>query len=723
MKSQKQKRKMMLKEQIKERKEKLNNCRTYLKGQFFGIDEQIDALMDSIDSWYCGTEIVTKPIIVNLWGMTGTGKTDLIRKLVKYLGMENQFFERALDLDEEKMDDFHDTLQRDAFMIDFTKPNVFLLDEFQKFRTKSEDGGRLYDLKWQDIWTMFSDGKFFNNNMAMHAIGDVRCQIKEMEEMLKEEYEEQQRQLEEVEEPEESGSEPSGGMFIAQGPNGQQIARKYTGSGASLTEAFTDFRDNMLESMSEATNGLGWRFTKALKEYYTSKFKILNKEDQKKPPAPPKKVGYILARESKLRYGMVGEIKDLMVMEIPTFIEQLLDHLENDLESFQYWPILNKSLIVISGNLDPLYEKANDVDDPDADADQLWELTKDINLIDVKAYLGTLFYPEQVARMGNNHIIYPSLNKKAFEDIIEKELNTISRKCKENADINVTFDKSIIDLIYENGVFPSQGARPVFQTIRYLVEAKLPNFIIEAVNEGVGTINLSYEEESKCLVASGFKRKEKINPNINKIREDITEDEIANCSVHEAGHAISYAVLYGYAPLKILSKSITRSTAGYVRLHQHEQNKENIKKYLICALSGLAAEEIVFNKDLRSRGCVGDLSQATKLAMHFVRDYGMHSGHLGIYSDNFESYISDPTNSTGAAAQTLLNEAKDEAQKLLLEHKEFLKAVSMYLVENNGKISTKEFKHIAAEKANLLLKEAKTNERLTPPYKELLETF
>ena len=81
---------------IRERKDKLEELRTTLKKKFFGIDHEIDKIVESITTWYSMPDIITHPIIVNLWSLTGNGKTDLVRTLVDFLGFNNRFCEIQL---------------------------------------------------------------------------------------------------------------------------------------------------------------------------------------------------------------------------------------------------------------------------------------------------------------------------------------------------------------------------------------------------------------------------------------------------------------------------------------------------------------------------------------------------------------------------------------------------------------------------------------------------
>ena len=74
---------MISKEVIKEREKTLRDANKYLKTQFVGIDSIIDQFTESIKIWFLLPEVQSRPLIINLWGITGVGKTDLIRKFVK----------------------------------------------------------------------------------------------------------------------------------------------------------------------------------------------------------------------------------------------------------------------------------------------------------------------------------------------------------------------------------------------------------------------------------------------------------------------------------------------------------------------------------------------------------------------------------------------------------------------------------------------------------------
>jgi len=87
-------RKISMKERIRiirERRAKLQDTAKKLKGDFIGLDAIIDRVVASIEAWYCFPEAISSPVIVCLWGLTGVGKTQLVRNLVRYFEFDDRY--------------------------------------------------------------------------------------------------------------------------------------------------------------------------------------------------------------------------------------------------------------------------------------------------------------------------------------------------------------------------------------------------------------------------------------------------------------------------------------------------------------------------------------------------------------------------------------------------------------------------------------------------------
>lgn len=147
------------KKEIKRKKEVLAKCKIFLKKEFIGIDEIIDNLLDYIQIWYLMPEILNRPIIINLWGMTGVGKTDLIRKMVKFLEFQDRFVEIELsNIDQSNYETTVSQILNNNNLQD-EKPAIILFDEIQRFNTLDSDGEPLPQTKFTDFWELLSDGR------------------------------------------------------------------------------------------------------------------------------------------------------------------------------------------------------------------------------------------------------------------------------------------------------------------------------------------------------------------------------------------------------------------------------------------------------------------------------------------------------------------------------------------------------------------------------------
>lgn len=147
------------KEEIQKKKKKLDDCKAFLKKEFIGIDKIIDDLMEYLQIWYLMPEILTRPVVINLWGMTGVGKTDLVRKMVRFLDYQNRFVEIELSNTDETSwsKSVADIFQSNGLSDE--KPSIALFDEIQRFNTLDSDGTPVPQTKFTDFWELLSDGR------------------------------------------------------------------------------------------------------------------------------------------------------------------------------------------------------------------------------------------------------------------------------------------------------------------------------------------------------------------------------------------------------------------------------------------------------------------------------------------------------------------------------------------------------------------------------------
>ena len=593
-------------EEINTKKQRLEIIKVELKREFIGIDYIIEELVDYIQIWYLMPEILTRPIIVNLWGMTGVGKTDLIRKLVSKLDYQDRFVEVELSNGESTWNsNVSSILETNG--INNAKPAIVLFDEIQRFYTIDSEGKPLLNTRFQDFWELLSDGKLAKRD-AKESIDDY------LQRYL---YAAMQR---------------------------QKRRQKLKDAPPMPPDSMNS---NGISEDEEATVGV-WE-AQSLKKIFDLK-------------------------------ETVNEIAEMREEDVLMMMQQTRE------KKKVYEPINHsKTLIIISGNLDEAYSMANETGETDIEADIFRAYTEKITIVDIKNALSRKFKPEQVARFGNIHLIYKSLRKIDFEHLIQEELLKIIKKNKEHFGVDIEISQNFNQLIYQNGVFPVQGVRPVFSSITDIVEANLSKLLFEAFMGNLMHIAMDYDFDKKKIVAQlAGKRTIELDyvGKIDQIRRDNSPDMVANIAVHESGHAIVYGILLGLAPLQLKSRVASRYAQGFSFPHLIHLSKENIINKIKVFLAGGIAEEIVFGEEKATISRSFDREEATSMIMEYIRKYGFDKNFQAYYAHS-GPYSMD-LSVTDWAIERMIRDLTKETQEILEKNKEFLVFLSKELAKKGS---------------------------------------
>jgi len=158
-------------EEIIQKRQDLITATENLKKHFVGIDDIIDEVISNIEVWYIMPELLTRPVVVNLWGMTGVGKTDLIRRLIRELNFEKAYIEVQLDSGKGGAwgrDSIKSHIKQGGLTPE--EQGIVFLDEIQRFRSIDESGNMIDNDKFQDIWMLLSDGQFSDYGNQKHEL-------------------------------------------------------------------------------------------------------------------------------------------------------------------------------------------------------------------------------------------------------------------------------------------------------------------------------------------------------------------------------------------------------------------------------------------------------------------------------------------------------------------------------------------------------------------------
>ena len=535
---------IQLRADISERSAQLRHIGAELKTELFGIDEVIDRVMDTISAWYVLPEIISRPVIVNLWGLTGTGKTQLIRSLSKKLG----FYDRLIEV---QMDGYSNgggtsigSMLSDSAIAEGT-PGILVLDEFQRFRTVDHDGRERKVEHYMDVWGLLSDGKLPPN---ISFLGDMERRLAEAA------YRDEHKRV--------------------------------------GVKSDADEEDVVVGLFARTPRNELSKF--ALPPYQAQEFKATLK-----------------LKES--------------IMEIMTWSPQ---DLHSRLVAFTQDPHAwetdySKLLIFVCGNLDEMYaDAASRVEDCDTDADVFHAMTRKLSLIDVKRALSERFKPEQIARLGNNHVVYPSLNRSTYQKLIEVAVHGYLKEIEASSGLRFEVTDAVREQIYANSVFPTQGTRPVFSSVHGLMSAPLVDFTLWALEQGAGPgeeLTIDVEPDAGLLISRWGHRIHTVPVafEISKLRQRPDPDMRAVLAVHEAGQGLIYALLFKQAPQEIQINMATFS-GGYNSLKELKvKSRGNLLDAVRAGLStvnGVAPPAkiavLLTAPALRRSGCVPRLPAA-----------------------------------------------------------------------------------------------------------------
>lgn len=615
-----------LRAQLAQRNQQLQDVAAQLKTELFGIDAIIDRVIDSVRAWYVLPELVARPVIVCLWGLTGTGKTQLVRRLAQLLG----FYDRFVEV---QMDGFSNGAgMRGAQSISGMlgrsgvregEPGILALDEFQRFRTINAQRDEVRVERYQDVWALLSDGRL---PPALSLLGDIESSLAE----------------------------------------------------AAFDAERADADDAKL------------------------RFKLRSWEAQE------------LQRTLKLDEPLMEIMAwtpDQVQARLREFRERGQQHWETD---------YSRLLVFVCGNLDEMYEDlATSVDDCDSDADIFHALTGKLSVIDVKQALNQRFKPEQVARLGNEHVIYPSLSRRAYEQVIAQGCARYVRESEARCGLRFELADSVRAQIYANAVFPAQGTRPLFSSLHAILGTGLAKAALWAIERGAAPGDcVSLSADGRCLIAHWRGESGTVAEpfEINRLRQRTNADFRALLAVHEAGHGLVHALLFGMAPREI-KIHVASFEGGYNSYTSRKVwSRRNLLDSICTSLAGRAAELLVFGADLSSSGASSDLRKATRTAARMLRylGHGDRVGRVDVSTDS-EEHVCTDVESTNAAIEALLRSEHARATALIDSHREALLALVDELIAE-GQVTPERFAVVVG------LPLGRTEDALDP-YAESLAAF
>ena len=677
-----------LRSRIKTKGDDLEVVRAKLKSDFFGIDIVIDRVINSIKTWYTFPEFMNRPTIINLWGLTGVGKTALVRNLAKYLTLGDVFVE--VQMTSTKASGYYQgsiCSELTEANIDPKQIGILLLDEYQRFRTVLDNGEENNDETYKDIWALLSDGRFYNKADIKEDIINLLIGLSSRD---------------------------------SEDDIPETVANKAV-KALRATKVKTPTRATGKKAKKRASNAptalAKTELAKIKKDMESDRVRLMDGitmvNKNSKLGAVKNKIIKRSMWEAKRIKGLLKieeTVMDIMMMPSRDIMEKCHEALRNDtiFEGEAY----NKLLIFISGNLDEIYHGlCDETANATIDADIFHEQSKKLTFLDVKEQLLRRFKPEQISRMGNNHVIYPSLDKQTFVKIIHRKLQEAVKNVAESAPIELSYDDKVVQHIYTNSVFPTQGTRPVFSGVQTIFISKIPDILSLCVEYAAASANISIggtEEKPDMKLSLNtpngiLVRSLSIESPIVEVKNSLSDDAKMCVAVHEAGHAVVFAALFKKAPIQTVlnfagdatGRVLMSSIGEEVRTLEHN-------KALICIMyAGLVAERVIFPTAGNTTGGINDIASATKIASSLLRSNGLAStvpvySSVSKYADEDSPFYVMDTEFLDTQVRSICEQGYHAAEKLVREHAAGVRAVA-WALSNKESLGSQEVASILVQ--------------------------
>ena len=273
--------------------------------------------------------------------------------------------------------------------------------------------------------------------------------------------------------------------------------------------------------------------------------------------------------------------------------------------------------------------------------------------------------------------------------------------------------------IYANGVFPAQGTRPLFSSIHAILGAGLAKAALWALECGATPGDrVSLTADGRSLIAHWHGRSHPIAVpfEISRLRQRSNADFRALLAVHEAGHGLVHALLFGRAPQEI-KIHVASFDGGYnVYSSRKVWSRRNLLDAMCTSLAGRAAELLVFGPELSSSGAESDLRKATETAARMLRHlgHGTRIGRSDVSVDSEDNVCTD-VEATNAPIHALLRTEHARATQLIEDHRDTLLALVDELLEQ-GQVTPARFATITGLRLDQL-------EDALDPYAQRLTQF
>jgi hypothetical protein len=543
----------------------LNDAVVILKQEYVGLDKVIDDIVYMMRPWHILSSIQQKPLIINLWGPTGVGKTSLIKRLFELIKLE----EKLVKFDSSY---FMTSSLKDHLVYDLTQitetESCIIIDEFQHARTKNHEGHELDERGMSVLWEILDTGKF-DYDCQEYSITLVKNILKDLKDCR------------------DAGVDGKKGFITHK----KDVFQKITGS--DKDDEYNILRSDMQRTVFELIT-----IRPALVEKYGNYVSYLK---------------YVENLDLNKTIIFLEEIFNMTSMPVPFDLSKSLIFVIGNVDGAYTH--------ALSTNQD---DHANDLAEEVVTIGSIKKALLTRFRHEQVSRLGNnhIIYP----MLSKND--FETLINRSISKVKESLFNGIKVDIKVDKSVNrLIYQQAVIPAHGARPVISSARSFVEAPVIRayadYLAEnetAAISTIEISYLKSTKTYVLILTTEKNEVKT---YKYKAFLL--LDRKDVDTINDERICTAVHEAGHAIISSLIGKIIPERILSVTMDESNGygGFVQTKFPTSTVSTIKSEIAMLMGGYAAEELVFGRDNLSAGASYDILQATTLASRYVRDWGM----------------------------------------------------------------------------------------------------
>lgn len=352
----------------------------------------------------------------------------------------------------------------------------------------------------------------------------------------------------------------------------------------------------------------------------------------------------------------------------------------------------SRGLFIVAMNLDNVYAPiiGANPDSLSADDSHIW--TSRVSPTQIRHGLLKMFRAEHVRRLGRRYVRFATFSESEFRLELNKQLDEIKTTGRE-MHLDLDYEPSFVDRIYNEGVVPSQGMFPLIDTVIDMAmdpvqtifskirgdisEEKRAKVRIEVDPEDPNYARWTASLDGKELTHESF-----LIPNEHLKSLDLRDEPLrSHVALRLSASVAAGIIAFREFPSRIQANSRIKNLDGMIDFSANSQElhylqRSTLRKRLVYTLIPFVLEQMIYGEP--NTMSFGNIDRATKLASAMAKDYGMTATDL---SENTIASSSDRKDLV-LDVESLLKDSYSEGKSIIETQREFITGLARELTKS-----------------------------------------